>query len=112
MQRRYPLVRKRVTERQVRATKDHMKDLDDALDELIAALSDAKAPLTDSLFKTKVIFHQMGKTELLPWVTYELEGYPIGNPELQLPQNGDARRWSRWARMMSAPVSSEGTMSP
>jgi hypothetical protein len=62
-----------------------MKHLDDALDELIAALSDAKAPLTDSLFKTKVIFHRMGKAELLPWVRYELEGYPTDNPDVQLP---------------------------
>lgn len=46
------------------------------LDEIIDILSDSKGSLTDALLKTKVLLHQIGKKELVPWVSSELTGYP------------------------------------
>jgi hypothetical protein len=45
------------------------------LDEIVDTLSDSNASLTDALLKTKVLLHQIGKKELVPWVTNELGGY-------------------------------------
>jgi hypothetical protein len=42
-----------------------MKQLGDALDELIGTVSDAMASLTDSLLKTKVILRRKGDAGLL-----------------------------------------------
>lgn len=46
------------------------------LDEIIALLSDQKGSLEAALLKTKVLLHQIGHKELVPWVNYELAGYP------------------------------------
>jgi hypothetical protein len=46
------------------------------LDDIIAILSDSNGSLTDALLKTKVLLHQIGKKDLVPWVTHELGGYP------------------------------------
>src|SRR5580658_579638 len=45
------------------------------LDDIIAILSDSKGSLTDALLKTKVLLYQIGKKDLVPWVTSELTGY-------------------------------------
>jgi hypothetical protein len=46
------------------------------LDEIIAVLSDSKGSLEGALLNTKVLLHQIGHKELVPWVNYELAGYP------------------------------------
>jgi hypothetical protein len=46
------------------------------LDDIIAILSDSNGSLTDALLKTKVLLHQIGKKDLVPWVSFELGGYP------------------------------------
>jgi hypothetical protein len=46
------------------------------LDELITLLSDPKQSLSEALYKTKVLFHQLGRKDLVPWVTHEIAGYP------------------------------------
>jgi hypothetical protein len=46
------------------------------LDDIIAILSDEKGSLNDAMLKTKVLLHQIGHKELVPWVTNELGGYP------------------------------------
>lgn len=48
------------------------------IDDIIGALSDNSADLADTLLKTKVLLHQIGKKELAEWVNHELGGYPIG----------------------------------
>lgn len=45
------------------------------LDDIIAILSDSTGSLTDALLKTKVLLYQIGKKDLVPWVTSELTGY-------------------------------------
>lgn len=46
------------------------------LDDIINILSDSKGSLTDALLKTKVLLFQLGKKELITWVSSELTGYP------------------------------------
>jgi hypothetical protein len=46
------------------------------LDEIITLLSDQKGSLEAALLKTKVLLHQIGHKELVPWVNNELAGYP------------------------------------
>ncbi|TLZ36401.1 MAG: hypothetical protein E6K24_06535 [Gammaproteobacteria bacterium] len=46
------------------------------LDDIIALLSDQKGSLEAALLKTKVLLHQINHKELVPWVNYELAGYP------------------------------------
>src|ERR1700730_14077389 len=46
------------------------------LDDNIALLSDQKGSLEAALLKTKVLLHQIGHKELVPWVNNELAGYP------------------------------------
>jgi hypothetical protein len=46
------------------------------LDDIIARLSDEGTSLSDALLKTKVLLHQIGKSELAGWVNSELNGYP------------------------------------
>ncbi len=46
------------------------------LAELITLLSDPKQSLGEALYKTKVLFHQLGRKDLVPWVTHEITGYP------------------------------------
>jgi len=46
------------------------------LNELIASLSIEHANLTDSLMKTKVLLHRLGRKDLAEWVNLELTGYP------------------------------------
>lgn len=47
-------------------------------DEIINRLSDEKASLTETLLKTKVFLHEIGKKELAEWVNHEINGYPDG----------------------------------
>lgn len=46
------------------------------LSDLIESLSDEAANLTDSLMKTKVLLHRLGRKDLAEWVNWELTGYP------------------------------------
>lgn len=46
------------------------------LDDIIAILSDTTGSLTDALLKTKVLLYQLGKKDLVGWVSAELTGYP------------------------------------
>ncbi len=46
------------------------------LAELITLLSDPKQSLGEAVYKTKVLFHQLGRKDLVPWVTHEITGYP------------------------------------
>jgi hypothetical protein len=46
------------------------------IDEIIENLSSDTPNLNNALFKTKVLLHQLGETELISWVNYELNGYP------------------------------------
>ena len=48
------------------------------LDDIIDILSDSKGSLTDALLKTKVLLFQIGKKDLITWVSNELTGYPDG----------------------------------
>ena len=41
------------------------------LAESITLLSDPKQSLGEALYKTKVLFHQLGRKDLVPWVTHE-----------------------------------------
>jgi len=36
----------------------------------------ARQSLGETLYKTKVLFHQLGRKDLVPWVTHEITGYP------------------------------------
>ena len=44
--------------------------------EIIEILSSDNGKLSDALIKTKVLLHQIGHKELVPWVNNELNGYP------------------------------------
>lgn len=46
------------------------------LDDLITSLSGEHPNLTDSLMKTKVLLHKLGRKDLAEWVNLELTGYP------------------------------------
>lgn len=46
------------------------------LNELIATLSAEQPNLTDTLMKTKVLLHRLGRKDLAEWVNLELNGYP------------------------------------
>ena len=46
------------------------------LDQIITTLSDTNGSLADALLKTKVLLHQIGRKDLVPWVNNELKGYP------------------------------------
>lgn len=46
------------------------------LNELIASIPDTSSSLTEALLKTKVLLHQLGRSDLAEWVTWELQGYP------------------------------------
>lgn len=48
------------------------------LDEIIDVLADEHSSLTGALLKTKVLLHQIGKKELVDWVSSELNGYADG----------------------------------
>lgn len=43
--------------------------------EIIEILSSEEGSLTESLLKTKVLLHKIGKKELVNWVNWELNGY-------------------------------------
>ncbi|MCI0562337.1 MAG: hypothetical protein MN733_27955 [Nitrososphaera sp.] len=46
------------------------------LSDLIDSLSSEQSNLTDSLMKTKVLLHRLGRKDLAEWVNLELTGYP------------------------------------
>lgn len=46
------------------------------VDGIIGALSSQDHSLVDALLKTKVLLHNIGHKELVPWVNSELNGYP------------------------------------
>ncbi|MGF6411530.1 hypothetical protein OKW37_003200 [Paraburkholderia sp. MM5482-R2] len=52
------------------------------VDDIIAALSSQDHSLVDALLKTKVLLHDIGHKELVPWVNNEINGYP---PDAELP---------------------------
>ncbi len=45
------------------------------VDDIVAALSSQDHSLVDALLKTKVLLHDIGHKELVPWVNSELNGY-------------------------------------
>lgn len=49
------------------------------LDEIITILSSTTSNLTEALLKTKILLHQLGRKDLVPWVNNELTGYPDNN---------------------------------
>ncbi len=51
------------------------------LDEIVDLLS-GSGSLETALLKTKVLLHQIGHKELIPWVNSELNGYPDGTEDL------------------------------
>lgn len=46
------------------------------INEIIEILSSDTGKLSNALIKTKVLLHQIGHKELVPWVNSELNGYP------------------------------------
>ena len=44
-------------------------------DDIVDILSSTEGVLSDALIKTKVLLHQIGHKELVPWVNKELNGY-------------------------------------
>ena len=46
------------------------------IDEIIEILSSETGKLSKALIKTKVLLHEIGHKELVPWVNAELNGYP------------------------------------
>ena len=65
------------------------------LAELITLMSDPKQSLGEALYKTKVLFHQLGRKDLVPWVTHKITGYP---DECEVPPYrliGAQVRWNR-----------------
>jgi AbiTii len=55
------------------------------LDEIIEILSDEKGSLNNTLLKTKVLLHSIGRKDLATWVTSELKGYSDENvPEYRV----------------------------
>ena len=48
------------------------------LNEIIASLSSESYSLGETLLKTKVLLHQLGRKELAEWVNQELTGYSLG----------------------------------
>lgn len=65
------------------------------LNELIATLSAEQPHLTDTLMKTKVLLHRLGRKDLAEWVNLELNGYPDAVPVPDYRVGGRSRKGCR-----------------